>query len=249
MTRRQVLNISSIKKRNNIPPVSFNYQGASPVVGARIINSGDPTFFIWRPTALEFSTNSTSEAARTAQKVYWRGIKERCEILTATGVSWRWRRIIFSIKGTINTALVSNVLTSNGYPRAMIDLTGNPPASIRNSLEALMFQGIAPADWTSVFHAKVDNNRVKVHYDKLRHLNSGNEQGKWSTFHQWIPLNSNMTYDDEERGSDESAQSFATLGRQGMGDVYVYDMFECTTTGNTNQMSFNPQATLYWHER
>lgn len=247
-SRRRILNIASRKKRNNVPPVNFNYQGLNPIVGPKVMGSDRVTFLLWRPTALTFDTDLTTDSARNAQTIYWRGIREHAEVVTSSGAAWRWRRVIFSTKANIPN-LVSNVETSNGWPRAMVEMSGDPPAPVRNQLESLIFQGQAGQDWSNVFHGKIDNKRVRVHYDKTRHLQSGNDRGKFYTFKQWIPLNKNMNYDDDERGKDESAQSYAAQGIGGLGDVYVYDMFECTTNDSTFQLSFNPMATLYWHEK
>ncbi|QCS35888.1 capsid protein [Capybara genomovirus 4] len=249
MSKRRILNITSHKKRNNIPPVNFNYQGLNPVPGPKLMGSDRSTYLLWRPTALTFDTDLTTDSARNAQTIFWRGIKEHAEIQTLGGAAWRWRRIIFSVKGIVFPGLSGNVETSNGFPRAMIEMSGDPPAQIRNGLEALLFQGQASNDWNNVFNARVDTNRVKLLYDKTRHLQSGNDRGKFFTFKQWIPLNKNMVYDDDERGKDESGQSYASTGNKGMGDVYFYDMFDCTTNDSIFQLAFNPQATLYWHEK
>lgn len=247
-SRRRILNISSKKKRNNVPPVNFNYQGLNPIVGPKVMGSDRVTFLLWRPTALTFDTDLTTDSARNAQTIFWRGIREHAEVVSNSGAAWRWRRIVFSTKVYL-PGLISNVETSNGFPRAMIEMSGSDPITLRNQLEALIFQGQAGQDWVNVFHGKLDNNRIRVHFDRTRHLQSGNDRGKFYTFKQWIPLNKNMMYDDDERGKDESAQTFASQGIGGLGDVYVYDMFECTTSDASFQLSFNPQATLYWHER
>ncbi len=207
------------------------------------------TFLLWRPTALTFDDTIKTDSARNTQTIYWRGVKERLELQTLGGAAWRWRRIVFSCKSLAINNLVSNVETSNGFPRAMVEMSGDPPAPLRNQLEGFLFRGNAGSDWTNVFNAKVDNMRARIHYDKTRHLQSGNDRGKYYTFQQWISLNKNMTYDDDERGTNISEQSFASPGRFGLGDVYVYDMFECTTSDSSFQLAFNPQATLYWHEK
>lgn len=246
---RRILNISSRKKRNNIPPVNFNYLGQSPVTGSKTMGSDRITFLIWRPTALTYDSELTTETTRNAQTIYWRGVKERAEIATSSGAAWRWRRIVFEAKGLQVANLVTNVESSNGFGRAMVEMSGDPPGNIRNALQTILFQGVAGTDWTNVFNAKVDTRRVKLHTDRVRHLQSGNDRGRYYTFSQWMPFNKNMTYDDDEVGKDASDQSFASTGRTGMGDVYVYDMFECTTNDSTHQLNFNPQATLFWHEK
>lgn len=252
MSRRTILNISSKKKRNAAPPVNFNYQGLSPTTGSKVMGSDRVSFLLWRPTALASYPDVETEASRNAQQVYWRGVKEQADLMTSSGAAWKWRRIIFEVKGLAAEVpnVVSNVETSNGYPRAIVELSGDPPAVIRNGLERLIFQGVAPSDWSNVFNAKVDTNRVKLHYDKTRHLQSGNDRGRFYSFKQWMPFNKNFTYDDEERGTvEKDVSSFAALGRSGMGDVYVFDMFACQLNDDIHKLSFNPQATMYWHER
>lgn len=213
------------------------------------MGSDRTTYLLYRPTALTYDTDLDSTSARGNSKIYWRGVKERLELATQSGAAWRWRRIIFEVKNIPITGLVSNVETSAGFNRAMVEMSGDGPAPLRNSLEALIFQGAVGVDWQSVFNAKVDGNRVRVIADKMRHLQSGNDRGRFYTFREWIPMNKTMVYDDDEVGDDKASSSFASTGRSGMGDVYVYDMFQCLTTDAINQLSFFPQTTLYWHER
>lgn len=248
-SRRRILNISSQKKKNNAQPVNFNYLGESPIPGSKVMGSDRTTYLLWRPTALTDDTDIYSSASRGAQQIYWRGIKERAEVGTSSGAAWRWRRIVFEAKSLNINGLISNVETSAGFNRAMVELSGDPPANLRNSLESFLFQGSVGVDWNTVFNAKVDNNRCRLLSDKVRHLQSGNDRGRFYTFRQWIPLNKTMVYNDDEVGDDKQSNTFASPGRKGMGDVYVYDMFQCLTSDAINTLNFNPQATLYWHER
>ena len=65
----------------------------------------------------------------------------------------------------------------------------------------------------------------------------------------WLPINKTLVYSDEEAGNDINQGQLSTLGRQGLGDVFVLDLFDCSTANNASSLVFEPEATLYWHER
>lgn len=249
MSRRCILNISSKKKRNNIIPQNFTYLGASAGTGPKVMGSDRITFLISRPTALSYDETGASDFCRTSQTVFWRGIRESIDINIAGGAPWRWRRLVFECKGDPVDSLISNVETSTGYNRAMVELSGDPPASIRNQLESLLFQGAGGVDWASVFNAKVDTNRVKLHSDEFTSLRSGNDRGHYHKYKKWYPLNRNMHYFNDENGKDISSSSFASSTIGGMGDVFILDIFQCLQSSADFQLQFSPEATLYWHER
>lgn len=63
-------------------------------------------------------------------------------------------------------------------------------------------------------------------------------------------MNKNLTYDDDENGGDLQSNFLSTLGKRGMGDYWVIDIFGAApgaTAGST--LVFAPEASLYWHEK
>lgn len=63
-------------------------------------------------------------------------------------------------------------------------------------------------------------------------------------------MNANLLYDDDEAGTSMVPSYFSTEGRAGMGDYYVLDIIAAGSGAtSTDQLTFNPQTTLYWHER
>lgn len=254
MSKRQVLNIASKKKRNTILPHNFNHLGVSEGAGVKDIGSDRTTFLLSRPTALYYDEDAAYDHGRNSRTIYWRGIKEVIDVNVLGGTSWRWRRIVFEAKGleTAQSALnslVTNVETSVGFPRAIVEMSGDPPGSLRNALNAVLFTGRGEVDWLSEFNARVDANRVRVISDEFHTLRSGNDRGHFHQFKRWYPLNRNMTYNDDEDGKDQTKNAWAAPGRGGMGDVYIYDMFQPMEFAPNFRIQFAPTATLYWHEK
>lgn len=194
---------------------------------------------------------NASSAARTASTIFMRGIKERIIFRANTGTGWKWRRVVFATKGLFDVIpnLVSDLETSAGWTRAVVNLSGDSAATVRNALENVVWEGQAGQDWWSPYTAKVDKKRVTLLYDRTRMLQSGNDVAHYHSHNQWIPVNKNIVYDDEQRGGDESAFRYSALGKSGYGDVYVMDLFECASGQSTDLLQFEPQAAVYWHEK
>lgn len=256
MTTRRVLNVSSTKKRD----LMLSYSNViSPRNDANTSYALSPAFlqavtgptqnlfaFAWCATARN-STTTTEPTDRNSLTCYMRGLKERIEIQTNSGVPWQWRRICFTRKGawfTPSTTFTPYSYTSNGYVRVVNQV----PAS--STLFADLFDGANTIDWNDVFAAKVNNNLVSVKYDKTVSIQSGNASGIVRVFSRWHGMNSNLTYADEEYGGDDSTAAYSTLGRKGMGDFYVVDLFQAGVGATSSDiLRFNPHATLYWHEK
>ncbi|ASH99161.1 capsid protein [Giant panda associated gemycircularvirus] len=225
--------------------------------------------YIWCPTARDFSTSSgggkgtTADlATRTASICYMRGLKERIEIQTSSGAPWQWRRICFRFRGNLYGQSGQNsqagnyqthVETSNGYRRLTLQFidasaTGN---MVENSLTSLIFRGSPSSDdWYDYMNAPLDPTRVDICYDKQTVISSGNTQGKVFRKNFWMPMNKNLVYDDDETGGTEQSSYYSMHGKQGMGDYYVVDFFK-SGLGSTSSdiLVFEPQSTLYWHEK
>jgi hypothetical protein len=180
-----------------------------------------------------------------------RGLAENIEIQVADGLPWQWRRICFTTKGlqqsiTNSTGFSLFIEASTGFQR----VANQVPTAQRTILETALFKGFANADWLDPLTAVVDTTRVTLKYDKTITIASGNEDGVIRKYKRWYPMNKTLAYNDDENGGDQFASSYSTLGKQGMGDYFVVDYFRPRIgSASGNQLSFAPQATLYWHEK
>jgi len=162
--------------------------------------------------------------------------------------SWLWRRIVFTSKGLYNGlgTSIDYLYTSSGYVRLLADQNTSAYGSV---ISALLFQGNFGIDWNDLMTAKTDNTRVTVLYDKVRRLAPGSASNQIWRYKMWHPMNKNLVYNNEENGPNETTQAYSTVSKPGMGDVHIVDMFTCASNSSSDQLAFNPEATLYWHEK
>ncbi|AMH87686.1 capsid protein [Pacific flying fox faeces associated gemycircularvirus-6] len=261
--RKRVLNITSRKKQDTMLP--FTNTTASAVSGgttftnqAAVLVGGNTYVFPWCCTARDNTINGSpatvfATAARTATGCYMRGLKERIQIQTNTGMPWQWRRICFTLKGDVLTQYNETAYkiydeTSDGWSR-IVSNTG-VASNLATAVQNLVFAGQQGKDWTAVFNAKVDDRRLTLKYDKTVYIRSGNASGVMRDYHRWHPMNANLVYDDDEAGTSMVPSYFSPEGRAGMGDYYVLDIIAGGSGAtSSDQLTFNPQTTLYWHER
>ncbi|QCX29472.1 capsid protein [Plant associated genomovirus 17] len=264
MSRKRILNISSRKKRDNMvvytnTTIAAPQGGVSYAKTAAVLTGNQTYIFPWIATARDLTigvgTNYptvANESARTASLCYMRGLKEATNIRTTTGVAWQWRRVCFTLKGQrlyqANGAGQYFLLeTSDGIVRVVNNVNGT---SLGDSILDLVFDGKAGSDWLNIFNAKLDNQVISVKYDKTRTIASGNQNGIMRTYRDWLPMNKNLMFDDDENAAGEQTQPWSISGRQGMGDYYVMDFFQAAQgAAQTDQLVFSPEATLYWHEK
>lgn len=262
-SRKALLNVTSRKKQDTMLPYT-NTTASAPSGGTTFTNAaatligGNTYFFPWVVTARDNTIGANpatifATATRTATTCYMRGLKERIQVQTSSGMPWQWRRICFTLKGDAiykfnETAYKVWADTSSGIGRVVSNtgVTSNLAVAIFD----LVFKGTANNDWTAVFNAKCDNTRITLKYDKTCYIRSGNASGVMRDYHRWHPMNENLVYDDDENGDSMLPNYFSTDGRAGMGDYYVLDII-AAGTGSTSSdiLTFNPQSTLYWHER
>jgi len=268
MSRRSILKITSKKKRDTLRP--WTGEQTVAVVGAagpRIFTASDgPVAMLWCPTKRSRDTNDTGglpynadASTRTASQVYYVGLRENIDLSTSGSACWTWRRICFTMKsdaflqfpgdGSGYRTVLSN-LTSAGYARSLnafnaADLDQN---NMLRRIYSYVFQGTEGIDWLYARLAKTDPQRITVKYDKTRVIKSGNNAGVMNTYKLWHGMYKNFIYDEDEDGGIESTGDMHSLGKSGMGDYYVLDMVVCNES-NDEQLSFNPDSTLYWHER
>lgn len=271
MSKKRILNLTSRKKRDTMLPVSQASSSATPSTGAIAVtnapgNGGTVTIFPWICTARDNSTavNGGETAtifdasSRTATTCYMRGLKESIEIQTSSGVPWQWRRVCFTTKdpgATLATGgggISGFFENSNGFQRLVYNVTSGTTADALalTTLRNILFKGSLGIDWIDYFTAPLDTARVTVKFDKTRTISSGNTSGCIRKYPVWHAMNHNLVYDDDELGSVEGANYFSVASKAGMGDFYVVDFFQPGKgSTSTDQLSFEPQATLYWHEK
>lgn len=234
--------------------------GTSYHTGAALLKGNRQYCIPWVATARPMFRpgGSTTDAkgnqsGRSAQSCYMVGLKERIQIQTSTSMPWQWRRICFTFKARdlVNqnaTNFAWTQQTSNGMVRTINDIFIINPAG--GTFNNFLWSGKQSVDWSSYYTAKVDTSRVNLLYDKTRIIRSGNDSGVMRNFRLWHPMRKTLIYDDEENGGIMDTDFFASSTRQGMGDFYVVDLISCGTGGSANDLlSFDPEATLYWHER
>nr|UBJ26132.1 capsid protein [Red panda feces-associated gemycircularvirus] len=281
MSKKRILNVTSTKKRDDMSSWVYvaNSQGTGyNTVQAPAVAAGNQTGasasnprttgYIWCPTARDF-TSSTSGAkgnisdiaTRTASTCYMRGIAERIEVQTSTGIPWQWRRICFRYRGNLygangnsqSGAYQTHLETTNGFQRVSVQFTDTTATgnTIENSLTNLIFRGTpGSGDWFDYMNAPLDPTRIDIAYDKQTVISSGNASGKIFRKKLWHPMNKNLVYDDDEQGGTEASTYYSMHGKQGMGDYYIVDFFKAGIgAAQGDQLSFEPQSTLYWHEK
>lgn len=235
--------------------------GAATLNGAGA-GRGSPYCFVWNATARDATTASAgaggtkyTEATRTASTCYMVGLKERILIQTRTDIPWQWRRICVTAKGadailktTPSTVAGNNVWQedSSGYRRLVVELT----AVSQSNLNAVLFDGTQDKDWNDPFSAKVDRQRFTIKYDRTINLESGSSDGILRYYNMWHSMHKNLCYNDDENQGGMTTSYVSASGKQGMGDYIVIDFIRCKDGATTDdQLIFQPEATLYWHER
>jgi len=252
--------MTSRKKRDTMLPYAQTNGSAGGGASGSASFSGATAnqVYLWCATARDntISTSGTNgtvfnEAERTSSACYMRGLKESIEIQTSTGIPWQWRRICFTVKGPLFTNPVQ-LETTNGWQRLLYNVNSGQTddTTAYNFLRGLLFKGQFGIDWSSTMVAPTDNSRVSIKYDKTRIISSGNSSGVLRKFSMWHPMNKTLYYDDDETGGGKAQAKFSVTGKQGMGDYYVCDFFYAGLGATSSDaMNFNPNSTLYWHEK
>lgn len=220
---------------------------------------------LWSPTARDLTdgggtANPVSlEASRTSSTIYLRLLSEKIKMSTSDSTPWIWRRIVVSTKNPQFRTLVSTeaagknaspyIETSNGMGRLLQqwDATGGNSATQTLILDEV-FRGNQGKDWSDPITAPVDTLNITKHYDKTTVIRSGNDSGTYRMTRRTHTFNRTFRYDEDENGQFQSSDYWSTSGK-GMGDVFVLDFFSNFIGGTSAKFKFEPEATLYWHER
>ncbi|WGD01129.1 MAG: capsid protein [Genomoviridae sp.] len=266
MGKKQVLNLTSVKKRDNM--LSYSQAGVTPTKGPLIL-TGNTVYpglgaFIcpWVATARDMDSasgipNTTLMASnRTSSDCFMVGLKETIRIETKSSLPWYWRRICFTFKGQdlSDPNLLFIETSSDGWSRLTRSLTHASSTSDERSqafrIMRAVFSGSWDRDYKSFITAKSNSRLVSVKYDKTVVINSGNDSGVSRIHRRWHPMRKNLVYADRESGDTVALANMSTEGKPGMGDYYVLDIFQPhDDAGPDDQLLFDPEATLYWHER
>jgi len=260
MTRRRINEITSTKKKDNMltfSNINVPRTPPPPISGtAAVLQGGGPYYQItWSPTAREKETQSTvpgtilDESTRTSSTTYVKGLRERISLQTNSGLLWTWRRIVFDYKGTASyfgPLLPTNVLTSGGYARGLVEVTGT---SLSN-LQSLVFDGTQGTDWRDPLTAKVDSSLINLHSDKTIIIKPDLATGTIKNLTWYYPFEKNLHYQEDEIGGEATDGLYASQGKAGMGDVIIYDIIAPKGGGDfADRMTVDIQSTYYWHEK
>lgn len=205
--------------------------------------------FLWCSTArdrVSSQGDANAGSLRESDLVFMRGLKERIVLTPNTSVSWMWRRITFTVKGVTFGPIANSIETTRGWNRLMVNSNGSTTAQ---AITSTIFEGAQNVDWLDTMTAKVDTQRVTLKSDRTKVIGSGNNLGRFHRYKFWYPMNKNFQYSNDENGETETTETYHSAGKMGMGDYYVLDFFKCADPSGTHTLDFNPEATLYWHEK
>lgn len=265
MSKRSILNTTSRKKRNgmlSLTTTPASGGGNIPITGGPAIvqASAGTQVFLWNSTAQSLDASSVipNQASRTATSCYMRGLSEHLRISTSTGLPWFHRRVCFTTKLTLNSAINAGATiprvtffdSANGIERLWFNMSRNNDTADQETLYGYLFRGQNGADWTDPIVAPTDPTRVTVRFDKTWTYRSGNTVGTVKETKLWHGMNKTLVYDDDESGEAESQSYYSTSAKPGMGNYFVVDIFSPLPGGSTSDLlRVDANSTLYWHER
>lgn len=282
---RAVLSKSSLAKRDtrigysDVNATNPNGSGTYTQNGPLLIGGPNYYYFMHLPTAMDITYTDTTtrpnpkvfNASRSATTCFMRGLKESMDCATNDGTSWNWRRICFSLKegykllvpnvGPPTSGDIQNKVyledPSLGYVRQWTNIYNSFSGSNRGYIDQILFKGTRQFDWVDPFTAQVDKDRVRLHFDKMMTIKSGNASGTIRNMKFWHPMNKNLTYSEDELGFQEGgtssgpyAQVYASSGAKGMGDYFVLDIVNSNPAATTSStLQWNSTSTMYWREK
>jgi len=260
--------MTSTKKRdtmvpgNTFPPLPTN-------VGALSVTSDVPALVLWCATARSLSDTPTAaftmpiNTQRLSQAPFIRGVKETITIRTDTSNAWRWRRVVFTLKGLppgfTDTSDILRVFSQIDDGTGTVEyqrVNTALPFPLVADVYAFMFRGFGinnvsatPRDWIDPITAPIDTARISVMHDKVTNIRSGNDTGVVQTYKRWHGVNRNLHYADQEIGGQMTSSPFSTTAKPGCGDVYIMDLIVGNSASAEDVLDFLPTTTLYWHEK
>lgn len=209
-------------------------------------------------------SNATFVAQRTSSQCYYKGFAETFSFTPNDNSVWWHRRIVFSTRRryaeenivTSGSGILAPAVTGTGISRRkfkdMSETTGLDGFSdIQALIVADVFRGTHNVDWEDPIRAKLETSRITVHSDRLTTLKSANDVSAPRVVKHYTPINKTLVYADLEQGQTMQSSPYAVNGKQGMGNVYILDLFECPVPNDTTTSVLNvsSQFTSYWHEK
>lgn len=265
MTKKQILNITAYKKRDKMRVVAVTSYGTAGTKGNNLnlpVTPGNdvtgqrinmlPFTCTARPS---LSFQRYNEADRTATTCYMRGYHENVRLVLPDANEWVWRRICFTYRGP-NISSLGNAyyFDTTGVYRYAYDASDDSATQsqlYQQRMYTILFLGTYQQDWDDPMVAPLDGRRIGIKMDRIRYLKSGNDQPVEKIYKDWLPMNKNLTYDDDQNGPTESSAPYSVSDKRGMGDYYIIDLLRCTNPNApaANKLFFQPSGTLYWHEK
>lgn len=248
-------------------PFTQDSPPASENPGSALTLTGNSTWgVIWNASGRSlgrFNPNGTSpvfplEADRGKSRTYFRGVSEKMSLETNSNAAWLHRRTVFldmgeTIRVNMPPDTASTLLGREGYVRplwAVLNTAGatEPGATAWGEISDEIYDGQHSVDWSNIMTAKLDNQKVKVLYDRISRISSGNDRGTWKIRNFWHPVNRTIIYDDDQDGNEVNTSPWSAGTRQSAGDVIVMDIFTCADGEEADQLQVGSEATVYWHE-
>ncbi|UXN80213.1 MAG: Cap [Gemykroznavirus sp.] len=194
--------------------------------------------FLWTPTG---RLRDPDENQRNRQTVFAKGVYDRWRLTTTDSSVWTWRRIIFRSHIKYSDGLAYNN-TKTYFRNCQIDT-----AQHQAVLEDLL-TGTVNADWVDPMLGKIDRTHITILSDRIRYLRPKGEKGDLHVYDQYIPINRNITYNDEEVLGGDNSQPWASDSRANPGNVYVFDIMK-SNNGTGAPLRYACESTYYWHEK
>lgn len=279
MSKKRILNTTSIKKRNGMLSLT-NQQGTQVTIkpGPLIVPGGPSTggipnnvgYVMWRPTSMDLTqagggpNSIVNQAQRTSSTCYMVGLSEHIRVETSSGNPWFHRRICFTSKnpvfysrndadpsGTERDQIAQGAIeTSNGWQRLAANMLADTLPQTVLAQKGVLFKGSEGVDWDDVITAPIDTTRVDLKYDRTFVYRSGNQAGILKEHKLFHPMRHNLVYDDDESGDTMTTITVSVVDKRGMGNYHVLDLFSQGTSGaTTDRLSIRFNSTLYWHEK
>lgn len=268
-TKRRMIDMMSTKKRDTMIQRATGGSNPAPdaptsvgqnitLLANSVTNTGIhqlifcPTYRFLQPSNAEYLS------MRTAQKVFVKGYLETFTFVPNDGSTWWWRRILFNYKAPIGSgatmaqygAQPDATSTTYRYLRDLSGQTTGPWADARISVNDIVFKGTLNVDWGDPFTAPTDKSRVTVVSDTKRTISSGNALARPQVVKRYTPINKSLRYDDDENGLQITPSPLSVQTKEGMGNLYVLDMFYCPSPQDAStSLRLGVNSTLYWHEK
>lgn len=237
VTNRRIASVASTKKQDTMLGAQFVTDKWIPGSGTVPCDTGNHTF-LWTPTG---RLRDPDENQRNRQTVFAKGVYDRWRLTTTDSSVWTWRRIIFRSHIKYSDGLAYNN-TKTYFRNCQIDT-----AQHQAVLEDLL-TGTVNADWVDPMLGKIDRTHITILSDRIRYLRPKGEKGDLHVYDQYIPINRNITYNDEEVLGGDNSQPWASDSRANPGNVYVFDIMK-SNNGTGAPLRYACESTYYWHEK